>query len=338
MEGNTVRSPHTHGASAGAALLLAALLTACGSGSGSGSDSGDRGDTSRPTAPRGVTVQASSATSAHVMWKAATDDTAVTGYEVYREGKKVKAVPASKVMIDVEGLTASTAYTFTVRARDAAGNLSAPSAAVRVTTPAPTPADHGPPTRPGKLRGKADGNRAATLSWGGSTDDIGVTAYDVYQEGTRIHTVPGTETTARLTGLRPGTSYTFTVRARDAADTSSPDSNTFRLTTASAPGAPASTAPTGLRARTKVQGKEYTVYLEWAPPRADGEIRTYQLYLDGKMTTTIAWGAEPPTERATYEYTTTEPRGTGHAITLRAQLPDGKWGDFSEPLTVVLGK
>ncbi|MGC5413238.1 fibronectin type III domain-containing protein, partial [Streptomyces sp. DT225] len=80
---------------------------------------------------------------------------------------------------------------------------------------------------------------------------------------------------------------------------------------------------------------EYAVDLEWAPPEAYGEIRTYELYLDGKMTTTIAWGDEPPTERATYQYTTSETRGTMHAITLRAHLADGKWGDFSDPLTVV---
>ncbi|TXS07370.1 fibronectin type III domain-containing protein, partial [Streptomyces sp. col6] len=131
MEGKTVRSPHTHAALAcSAALLVAALTTACGSEA--------EADTRKPTAPHGVTAQASSATSAHVMWEAATDDTAVTGYDVYRQGKKVKSVAASRVMIDIDGLTASTAYTFTVRARDAAGNLSAPSAAASVTTPAPT--------------------------------------------------------------------------------------------------------------------------------------------------------------------------------------------------------
>lgn len=329
MEGTPVQRPHATAALACSAALLLATLTACGSEV--------EADTRKPTAPHGVTVQASSATSAHVMWEAATDDKAVTGYEVYREGRKVKSVPAAKVMIDVDGLTASTAYTFTVRARDAAGNLSAPSTAAAVTTPAPAPADHEAPTRPVKLRGKADGGKAATLSWGGSTDDVGVTAYDIYQEGSRIHSVPGTQTTARLTGLRPGTIYTFTIRARDAADTSSPDSNAVDLTTATAPGAPASTAPTELRITSSAQGEEYAVDLDWKQPETGGQIPAYQLYLNGRLTTTIVWGGEPPAGRASYRLTVTDPRGTRYAMKIRAKLPDGKWGDFSAARTVVLG-
>ncbi|MFJ2131169.1 fibronectin type III domain-containing protein [Streptomyces sp. NPDC087845] len=329
MEGTTVQRPHATAASACSAALLLAALTACGSA--------PEADTRKPTAPGHVTAQASSATSVHVMWEQASDNKAVTGYEVYREGEKVRAVPAAKVMIDVDGLTASTAYTFTVRARDAAGNLSGPSAAATVTTPAPTPTDHEPPTRPVKLRGTADGSRAANLSWGGSTDDVGVTSYDIYQEGSRIHSVPGTRTTAHLTGLRPGTVYTFTVRARDAADTSSPDSNALDLTTASAPGAPASTAPTDLRITNRVQGKEYAVDLDWKQPETGSEIPAYQLFMDGRLTTTIVWGSTPPTGRASYRLTVADPRGTRYSMKIRAKLPDGKWGDFSAQRTVVLG-
>lgn len=325
----TVQRPHATAASACSAALLLVALGAC--------DSAPRADTVKPTVPGHVTAQASSATSVHVMWERASDDTAVTGYEVYREGERVESVPAAKVMTDVDGLTASTAYTFTVRARDAAGNLSAPSSAARATTPAPTPADHEPPTRPVKLRGTVDGSRAVNLSWGGSTDDVGVTSYDIYQEDSRIHSVPGTRTTAHLTGLRPGTVYTFTVRARDAADTSSPDSGAIDLTTAAAPGAPASTAPTDLRISNRVQGKEYAVDLDWKQPETGGEIPAYQLFIAGRLTTTIVWGATPPKGRANYRLTVTDPRGTRYSMKLRAKLPDGKWGDFSAQRTVVLG-
>ncbi|MFF9567295.1 fibronectin type III domain-containing protein [Streptomyces sp. NPDC014685] len=329
MEGATVQRHHAAAALACSVVLLAAL-TAC--------ESAPEADTEKPTVPGHVTAQASSATSVHVMWERASDNRAVTGYEVYREGKRVKSVPATKLMIDVDGLTASTAHTFTVRARDAAGNLSAPGAAARVTTPAATRADREPPTRPVKLRGTVDGSRAVNLSWGGSTDDVGVTSYDIYQEDSRIHSVPGDQTTAHLTGLRPGTVYTFTVRARDAADTSSPDSNAIDLTTESAPGAPPATAPTDLRVDNRAQGKEYAIDLDWEQPETGGEIPAYQLFMNGRLTTTIVWGGAPPEGRASYRLTVSDPRGTRYSLKIRAKLPDGKWGDFSAQRTVVLGE
>ncbi|MEU5717969.1 fibronectin type III domain-containing protein [Streptomyces sp. NPDC020403] len=324
-----MQRPHARTATTCSAVLLLASLTACAGSA--------EADTEKPTPPRGVTAQAGSATSVHVMWEQASDDKGVTGYEVYREGRKSVSVPAARRMTDVDGLTASTAYTFTVRARDAAGNLSAASAAVPVTTPAAPPADAAPPTAPVKLRGTADSGRTATLSWGGSTDDVGVTSYDVYQEDSRIHSVAGTGTTARLTGLRPGTVYTFTVRARDASEKSSPDSNSLDLTTPSAPGAPASTAPTGLRTTTKAQGTEFAVDLSWDQPDTGGTVPAYQLFLNGKMTTTIVWGGTPPAGRATYRLTLTDPPGTRYSLKIRPKLPDGTWGDFSAQRTVVLG-
>ncbi|MFC9945563.1 fibronectin type III domain-containing protein [Streptomyces pratensis] len=323
-----MQRPHARTASACSAALLLAALTACGSPA--------EADTRKPTAPEGVTAQAGSATSVHVMWERASDNEGVTGYDVYRDGKKAASVGAAKLMTDIDGLTASTVHSFTVRARDAAGNLSAPSVAAPVTTPATAPADEEPPTGPTELRGKADGGRTVTLSWGGSTDDVGVTSYDVYQEDSRIHSVPGTQTTARLTGLRPGTVYTFTVRARDAADRSSPDSNALDLTTPSAPGAPESTAPTGLRTKTTARGEEFLVDLSWDQPDTGGTIPAYQLFLNGKLTTTIVWGGTPPAGRATYRLTLTDPPGTRYSLKIRPKLPDGKWGDFSAQRTVVL--
>lgn len=309
-----------------AALTCAAalLLTACG---------GEEKDTTSPSTPSGVSAQAGSATSVHVMWQHATDDTAVTGYEVFQKGTKVKSLPATKQMVDIDRLAPKTAYSFTVRARDAAGNLSKASAAIAVTTPAPTPEDKKAPTRPATLKGKVDGGRAVTLSWGKSADNIQVTSYDIYQEDTRIHSVSGTETTAQVGGLRPGTVYTFTVRARDAAENSSPDSTAVDLTTPAAPGKGPSTAPTGLEAT----ARKGSIDLTWTPPDTGGEpVEAHELYLNGKPATTIVWGAMPTGPTATYTMTVTDKPGTRYSIKLRAKLPDGKWGDFSAQRTVVV--
>ncbi|MFC8506690.1 fibronectin type III domain-containing protein [Streptomyces sp. NPDC057411] len=288
-------------------------------------------DTRAPTAPTGVTAAAGSASTVHVMWSAATDDRAVTGYTVYREGRPVRELPADTLMTDVTGLAPATAQTFTVRARDAAGNLSPDSATVTATTLAATAEDRTPPTRPTALRAVPAGPGGATLSWRPARDDTRVTAYDVYQADARIHTVAGTETGARLTGLRPGTAYAFTVRARDAAENSSPDSEPADLTTAPAPGAPPNTAPTGVTARATTGA----VTLTWTPPRTSAPVKEHQLYLNGRFATTIVWGAQPPPGPVTYTLTDPGAPGTRLTLTLRARLPDGTWGDFSAPRTVV---
>ncbi|MER6911924.1 fibronectin type III domain-containing protein [Streptomyces sp. NPDC000594] len=308
------------------AVLGVLVLTACGGG-----DDQDQ-DGKAPTTPTDVTAQAGSATSVHVMWQAATDNEAVTGYEVFQADKKVKSLPATKTMVDVDGLKPRTDYSFTVRAKDKAGNLSKPSPVITVTTPAPTPEDHKPPTDPSGLKGTLDGDRAVGLSWRAATDNTAVTSYDIYQEGSRIHSVAGTETTAKVTGLRPGTVYTFTVRARDAAENSSADSNDVDLTTPAGKGDGPSTAPTALKAT----AEKGSIVLSWKPPKADGAIESHELYLNGKPATTIIWGAMPKGDTATYTMTVTDPPGTRYSVKLRAKLPDGKWGDFSAQRTVVV--
>ncbi|MFC8268364.1 fibronectin type III domain-containing protein [Streptomyces cinereoruber] len=309
------------------AVLLALALTAC---SAAGAEPED---TRAPTAPTGVTATSGSSTTVHVMWNAATDDRAVTGYEVHLDGRKVKDLPATTLMTDVVGLAPATPHRFTVRARDAAGNASPPSATVAATTLPAATEDRTPPTAPTGLRAAPDGSRAATLRWTPARDDTRITAYDVYQADTRVHTVPGTATGTRLTGLRPGTAYAFTVRARDAAENSSPDSNTADLTTAPAPGAPPNTSPTDLAA-TAAKGGEIT--LTWTPPKTGAPVTHHELHLNGRFATTIVWGTAPPPGRATYTFPVTDPPGTRYTLTLRARLPDGTWGDFSAPRTVTV--
>ncbi|MFD0905557.1 glycosyl hydrolase family 18 protein [Actinomadura sediminis] len=95
---------------------------------------GPGGDTEAPTAPSGLRSTGKSATTVALAWTASTDDVGVTGYDVYNGTGKVQTVTGTQTT--VTGLTAETAYTFTVRARDAAGNVSAASNAVSVTTDA----------------------------------------------------------------------------------------------------------------------------------------------------------------------------------------------------------
>ncbi|MFD8595102.1 cellulase family glycosylhydrolase [Kitasatospora sp. NPDC059646] len=99
-----------------------------------GPGGGGTGDTQAPSVPGGLTVTGSTASSVSLSWAASTDNTAVTGYDVYRGGTKVASVTGTSYTDS--GLSASTAYSYTVRAKDAAGNVSAASAAVTATTSA----------------------------------------------------------------------------------------------------------------------------------------------------------------------------------------------------------
>ncbi|WP_171117209.1 MULTISPECIES: fibronectin type III domain-containing protein [Streptomyces] len=317
-----------------AALALGVLLLvpSCGRG---GTADGDEGRL--PAAPAGVTAAAGSATSVHVMWNAVASGD-ISGYEVYRDATKVEEVPGSEHMVDVTRLRPSTTYVFTVRARDTEGRLGPRSRAVRARTPAAVAADTSAPSRPGETRGRAAGSRAVQLSWAASTDDRGVTSYDVYQGGTKVHSVGGGQTATVVTGLRPGTRYSFTVRARDAADNVSAAGAAVRLTTAPGTDDGRDTAPTDFRATTRRADGAYHLDLSWVPPEVDGVITEYQVHLDGRPATSLVWGGTAPRGRATYSFYVGREAGVSHRVRLRARLPDGTWGGFSAERTVTTGE
>ncbi|WP_406438290.1 cellulase family glycosylhydrolase [Streptomyces sp. NBC_01613] len=97
---------------------------------------GGSDDTQAPTAPGAPTASSVTATSATLTWTAATDNVGVTGYDIVRVsgGSETKLATSTSNTVTVQGLTADTAYTFAVYAHDAAGNRSARSATVNVTT------------------------------------------------------------------------------------------------------------------------------------------------------------------------------------------------------------
>ncbi|WP_438479251.1 hypothetical protein [Oleiharenicola lentus] len=91
--------------------------------------------------------------------------------------------------------------------------------------------DTTPPTAPGSLIGAAVSSSQINLSWNASTDNVGVTGYNVYRGGSLITTVAGLSHSD--TGLTASTSYSYKVKARDAANNLSADSNTVNVSTLS---------------------------------------------------------------------------------------------------------
>lgn len=89
-------------------------------------------DTTVPSVPTGLTATTLSSSQITLTWKASTDNVGVAGYRVFRNGTQVAIVTSTQFQNN--GLAASTTYTFTAQAYDAAGNSSAASAAASATT------------------------------------------------------------------------------------------------------------------------------------------------------------------------------------------------------------
>ncbi|MFE9492688.1 carbohydrate binding domain-containing protein [Streptomyces collinus] len=85
------------------------------------------------------------------------------------------------------------------------------------------------PTAPGGLTSTGKTSSSVSLQWNASSDNVGVTAYDVYSGSNQVLTVAGTSAT--VSGLSPSTSYTFSVKARDVAGNTSAASNSVTVTT-----------------------------------------------------------------------------------------------------------
>jgi chitodextrinase len=188
------------------------------------------GTTPDTTAPTASTLSASGTTqtSTNLSWTAATDNIGVTGYNVYQNGTQIGT--ATTTSYSVSGLNSATTYAFTVKAKDAAGNLSASSNSVSVTTLNGSTPDTTAPTA-STLSASGTTQTSTNLSWTAATDNVGVTGYNVYQNGVQIGTA--TSISYAVTGLSAATTYAFTIKAKDAAGNLSATSNSVSITTTS---------------------------------------------------------------------------------------------------------
>src|SRR5947209_6256945 len=87
-------------------------------------------------------------------------------------------------------------------------------AAVASAAPALAATDRQPPTTPTKNHVTATTQTSVSLAWNKSTDNVGVTEYDVFKQGQQMVKVAGNKLTATVTNLTPGTQYVFTIVAR----------------------------------------------------------------------------------------------------------------------------
>ncbi|MGX1931132.1 fibronectin type III domain-containing protein [Flagellimonas sp. 2504JD4-2] len=188
-------------------------------------------DTQAPTAPT-LSSTAHSENTVDLSWNGATDNVAVTGYNVYQDGTEIaNNIPLT--IYQATGLSASTAYNFVVRALDAAGNESADSNSISVTTNSAP--DTQAPSAPTALHSSGQTDTTVDLSWNAATDNVGVTGYNVYRDGS-IMASDVNATSYQADGLSASTAYSFTVSALDAAGNESAQSTAVPVTTDAASG------------------------------------------------------------------------------------------------------
>ncbi|MBX9807800.1 MAG: endonuclease, partial [Flavobacteriaceae bacterium] len=121
-------------------------------------------DTVAPTAATNLAVTGTTSSTVSLGWSAATDNIAVTSYDIYMDGVLKTSVSSSNLTATITGLSASTAYSFYVVAKDAAVNSSPASNAANGTTTIAIP-DTEIPTVPTNLAVTGSSSSTVSLSW-----------------------------------------------------------------------------------------------------------------------------------------------------------------------------
>jgi len=165
-----------------------------------------------PSVPSGMVASQITKTGFRVTWTASTDNGTVTKYNVYRNGTYVQTVTGTSYTFS--GLAFNLSHNITVLAIDDAGNRSAQSTALSVATTFVV--DPTPPTAPTNVASSNITSTGVRISWTAATDNVAVTSYNLYRNGTYVKTVSGVTTTYSFSGLTAGTTYSITVRALDA--------------------------------------------------------------------------------------------------------------------------
>ncbi|MDB2587676.1 DUF5011 domain-containing protein [Flavobacteriaceae bacterium] len=232
-------------------------------------------DQTPPTVPTNLSATGITTTSFTLSWNASTDNVGVDRYEVFIDGLSQGTQAGTSTLIS--GLNPSTQYSAAVRALDAAGNPSNQSNSLSVTTA--TPPDTIAPTVPGNLTASNVGETSLDLSWAASTDNVGVSGYEIFQEGNSLGTT--TTTSYNVSSLSPETTYGFSVRAYDASSNYSAQSAVLSVTTlAPPPDTEAPTVPVNLNASSIT---DTSFLLSWSAATDNVGVVGYNVYVGGLL-------------------------------------------------------
>lgn len=235
------------------------------------------GDAAPPSIPQNVSATPVAISQIDLTWDDATDDVAVVGYQVFRDGSQVATTAVSN--FSDTGLTENTEFTYTIVAFDAVPNFSTSSDSVSATTLA---LDNGNGGGGGRIIATEGGNiesdsrvfletitiepeeTSVVIKWRTTEPTKSVLRWGEtrsYEIGSLAEVLFSTEHETRITGLTPATTYEFMIEATDGAG------NTVVLTVNafSTLRLPDTSAPSNV-SRFETEVAEDTVNLEWTNP------------------------------------------------------------------------
>lgn len=165
-------------------------------------------DTEIPSAPTNLVATNITTFSVDLTWTAATDNLAVTSYDIYVNGNLYKnTTNTSKTIISLDSDTDYSIYTI---AKDIAENKSAQSNTVNIRTLI----DNEAPSIPTNIMISNEATNSFIVTWNASTDNTAVTSYDIFIDA--VFRASTTETSFTVTNLAESTSYNVQIRAKDA--------------------------------------------------------------------------------------------------------------------------
>ncbi|OXM84464.1 fibronectin type III domain-containing protein [Paenibacillus rigui] len=254
-------------------------------------------DTVAPAAPAGLNLikitdgTVPNTTWLNITWTAATDTYGIHHYNIYQNGSEVGAVAGTVTKYNATGLDFATDYTYEVEAVDGAGNRTKYPGSLTVKTAAAY--DTGVPKWPARsaLTASQMTTTAVQLSWPAATDDLHVAGYRLYQNDKPLegavkftpvnaaHTVTGT--TYSISGLSPGTTYTFKVEAGDDVNKWTGTGPSLTITTASLDtAAPTWSAGSAL---TVSEPTASSVKLSWDAAADNVAVNGYKVYKGAEL-------------------------------------------------------
>ncbi len=277
-------------------------------------------DLTPPTPPANFTAAATDPTHVSMSWDASTDNVAVTGYNVYRNGIVITPSSFNGLSFIDSTVSVNSTYTYQVTAKDSSvavehGNESGFSESITLTVPVTGDVDA--PSRPTLLSATSPDSTHVNLSWNASVDNVGVTQYVIQRtEGTNVTNVGASSTTSFVDStVQPNTTYSYVIFAQDAVPNTSAASDSVSITTAAPPCLDVPSAPTGLIANAPSSTQ---VNLSWEASSSPCGVIGYRVKR-GSLTlaryvTRLSYGDAYATADTTYTYKVTAFNANGSSI------------------------